>query len=667
LLGKKELAALLRGLFDTDGCVEKKGKISFSSISIKLVEDVQRILLNFGIVSLIRKRRGREINLHKKKYFSKNYFELIISHKKSILLFKEKIGFNIKRKQEDLLEILKKISSNYNYIECKKCGYKIHYDLFGGRNKSQKLWGKQKLLIIELLGKEIKLSSAEIHSKLGFLPYKKEARLNHHFELITRQQIGNHKIWELNKIGNYIYRQIFVQKKPFNKMFSLNECPICRKSLTKKIKNGWRELDFEGDIFWDFVSNVKTEPKQNYPLVYDVVLPSNDSNDHLFVANGFFVHNSAGVNTPADIVIIPSLYRFEKYGMNLLPVREVKQMVGRAGRPKYSSEGKSILISSSEQQKELFIEKYINGEIEPIESKLSIIPILRTHVLALITTNYIYDLKSITTFFEKTLYAHQFQNMGELLDNILEIIDSLVEYKFVEKRGEIFSPTLLGKRVSDLFLDPESAFELVQALSTKKTFTSFSYLYTWVNCMEFSPWMRAPKNVNALLMEELSERIDELPFSQEKVLFEPESLEKFFSALILEKWVNEKREQELFKEFGLAPGLLFGKTQIIEWLSYSTIELSKILKQERHLVQAQKIGRRVKYGVKEELLLLVELKGIGRVRARKLFNAGIRRPSEVKTNLHKIEALLGKQVTNQLEKQLSKNNTSAGGSQQNLY
>ncbi|MFA6366902.1 MAG: hypothetical protein WCX13_06905, partial [Candidatus Hydrogenedentales bacterium] len=66
--------------------------------------------------------------------------------------------------------------------------------------------------------------------------------------------------------------------------------------------------------------------------------------------------------------------------------------------------------------------------------------------------------------------------------------------------------------------------------------------------------------------------------------------------------------------------------------SVNGLELSKILKQERHLIQAQKIGRRVKYGVKEELLLLVELKGIGRVRARKLINAGIRRPSEVKTN-----------------------------------
>jgi helicase len=70
------------------------------------------------------------------------------------------------------------------------------------------------------------------------------------------------------------------------------------------------------------------------------------------------------------------------------------------------------------------------------------------------------------------------------------------------------------------------------------------------------------------------------------------------------------------------------------------------------LVPAQKLAKRVKHGVKEELLLLVELKGIGRARARKLFNAGIKRPSDVKNNPHKVEAVLGKNVANHVQKQL---------------
>jgi helicase len=122
--------------------------------------------------------------------------------------------------------------------------------------------------------------------------------------------------------------------------------------------------------------------------------------------------------------------------------------------------------------------------------------------------------------------------------------------------------------------------------------------------------------------------------------------------LLLEKWINEKKEEELFKTYGLAPGTLFGKTRIIEWLAYSTIELSKVIGEERHIREAKKIGLRVKYGVKEELLSLVELKGIGRVRARKLFKAGIKTPNEVKKKIFEVEKLLGKKVAEGLKKQL---------------
>lgn len=361
---------------------------------------------------------------------------------------------------------------------------------------------------------------------------------------------------------------------------------------------------------------------------------------------------SAGINTPADVVIIPSLYRFEKYGMELISVREYKQCAGRSGRPKFSSEGKSIVLANSLSQKETYLEKFVNGNVEQVLSKLGIIPILRTHILALIATGYIKDLKSTELFFEKTLYAFQLQEMSELLRNVVEIIEELKEYGFVEMVGENFYSTKIGKRVSDLFLDPFSAHELISALKTKKTFTSFSYLYAWVNCTEFSPPLNAPKQLNPLIMEELAQRLEEIPFLQEKVLFDPNSNEKIFSTMMLLEWIKEKKEEELFNEFSLAPGTLFGKNKIVEWLAYSTIELSKVIGEERHLIPVGKLSRRIKYGVKEELLLLVELKGVGRIRARKLFNASIKTPNQIKNNIEKVESILGRKVAQELTKQL---------------
>ena len=45
---------LLKGLFDTDGCVEKSRKVSFCNISEKLIKQIQKLLLRYGIVTSIR-------------------------------------------------------------------------------------------------------------------------------------------------------------------------------------------------------------------------------------------------------------------------------------------------------------------------------------------------------------------------------------------------------------------------------------------------------------------------------------------------------------------------------------------------------------------------------------------------------------------------------------
>ena len=325
---------------------------------------------------------------------------------------------------------------------------------------------------------------------------------------------------------------------------------------------------------------------------------------------------------------------------------------GRSGRPKFSTEGKSIVQANTESQKKLYLEKYVNGELEPILSKLSIVPILRTHVLGLISVNELYDDKSIWKFFEKTLYAKQLNETSEIFDKVVDIVDDLEEMGFVEKKGDYFVATPLGKRVSDLFLDPQSAHNLIQALKNEKDFDEITYLFAWANTSEFSPRMRLPKKLSTIINTEFNSHINKLPFSKEKLFFEMDSIEVYFSALILQEWISEVREQELFEKFGLSPGILFGKARILEWLAYSTIELSKVLGETRHLLPAKKLSLRLKYGVREELLSLVELKGVGRVRARKLFSAGITTPTKVKKSFLKVESLLGKKVCEQLQKQL---------------
>ncbi len=360
---------------------------------------------------------------------------------------------------------------------------------------------------------------------------------------------------------------------------------------------------------------------------------------------------SAGINLPADAVIIPSLYRFNGQKMDLISVREYKQQAGRSGRPKFSSEGKSILLAKTETQKELYLDEFILGELEPVNSHLGIVPILRTHILGLISTQFIYDVQSIESFFEKSFYGHQFGNMQEILDEVVKIIKELEEEGFVESKNGKYIVTKIGKRVSDLFLDPDSASQLLKSICSKKAFTNFSYLYTWVNCTEFTPLFRAKAQQRPILVDELNLRLNEIPFGT-TALFDYDAANKFLTARVIEEWINETGEQTLLKDFGVAPGSLLQKNRVVEWLSYATIELSKLVGETQHLIPVKQLARRTKNGVREELLPLTALRGVGRVRARKLFRKGIKTPSELKKNKELAKVTLGPKIFSNLSKQL---------------
>jgi helicase len=83
-------------------------------------------------------------------------------------------------------------------------------------------------------------------------------------------------------------------------------------------------------------------------------------------------------------------------------------------------------------------------------------------------------------------------------------------------------------------------------------------------------------------------------------------------------------------------------------------ELAKIIEMDRKLVaEISKLRIRVKYGAKEELLGLLRLKGIGRIRARKLFFNGIKDFGDLrKTDLTTLSQILGTVVAEDVKNQL---------------
>ncbi|MEL9929888.1 MAG: helix-hairpin-helix domain-containing protein, partial [Sulfolobales archaeon] len=81
---------------------------------------------------------------------------------------------------------------------------------------------------------------------------------------------------------------------------------------------------------------------------------------------------------------------------------------------------------------------------------------------------------------------------------------------------------------------------------------------------------------------------------------------------------------------GLPLGDLRVAVETATWIAYA---LSKVFEEKRmteHMRRMSVISRRLEAGVREELLELVTLRGIGRVRARALYKAGVRSIKDLK-------------------------------------
>jgi len=78
-------------------------------------------------------------------------------------------------------------------------------------------------------------------------------------------------------------------------------------------------------------------------------------------------------------------------------------------------------------------------------------------------------------------------------------------------------------------------------------------------------------------------------------------------------------------------------------------ELSKLLKNSLAYQDAKKLRIRIENGVKEELLELIRLPGIGRVKARRLYNLGFKSLSDIlKGDKAILEKAIGKKTLEKL-------------------
>lgn len=370
---------------------------------------------------------------------------------------------------------------------------------------------------------------------------------------------------------------------------------------------------------------------------------------------------AAGVNIPAQRVIIRDLWRYDpNFGMHPIPILEYKQQAGRAGRPRYDKSGEAISIAKNETQKNQIFDNYILADTEPIFSKLGSQAALRMHLLAAIATNFVDSMDGIYKFIDSTFYAYQSDTYA-LKSEIDEAIHFLESNSFVEQiNNDKIMSTLFGNRTSSLYIDPLSALILKKALETScsKDNSDLAFIHTVCSTPDVrSLYLRKTDTwVEEKAEQSRGEFLVDHPYNSS------EEYEWFLSdlktAALIEDWISEIAEDGIVNKYNVGPGDIHNLVETSQWLLHAAREFARMYNFDC-VSDISDILLRVQYGCKKELLNLVSLKGIGRVRARSLFNEGfktigdlrgvpLKRLSEVRT--------IGEVVAKSIKTQIGESN-----------
>lgn len=342
-----------------------------------------------------------------------------------------------------------------------------------------------------------------------------------------------------------------------------------------------------------------------------------------------------GVNLPARTVIIHDYRRYEPgYGYYPISVLEYKQMCGRAGRPKYDKIGEAVLVARTADEADYLMESYVLAKPERIWSRLAVERILRSHVLATVAADYAHTEAGIYDFFGRTFYAYQY-DVAAIKNMIAKILRFLYDEEMIDVSGSNIYATKFGKRVSELYIDPVSAVIIRDALRQKPIrLTDLSLLHMIAHTPDMHPVLRPYSSeldkVAVFMEERIAEFMTPVPSEWEDRIGYEEFLGEVKTAMVLKAWIEEASEDEIIEKFHVQPGDLYRTIESAKWLLYATNELATLFGNKEIQPLTLELMERVDKGVKKELLPIVKLEGIGRVRGRILYNAGYKTIEELK-------------------------------------
>jgi len=213
-----------------------------------------------------------------------------------------------------------------------------------------------------------------------------------------------------------------------------------------------------------------------------------------------------------------------------------------------------------------------------------------------------------------------------------------------------YQATPFGTQISRLYLDPlsghvlqtglQKATEIIAGLDDELTLSPYSLLHLISTVPDFMVlWPRVAETgllQSRMLAGESHELVSNELLRISKLDLDP--LVHVKCAASLEAWIDEDSNRDIERKYGVAPGDLRLRIELAEWLLYASREIVRYEQgNEEHFEQARKkliklidgLRLRIINGCKPDLLELVSINGVGRVRARRFAKLGLRTVDDV--------------------------------------
>jgi ATP-dependent DNA helicase len=236
--------------------------------------------------------------------------------------------------------------------------------------------------------------------------------------------------------------------------------------------------------------------------------------------------------------------------------------------------------------------------------------------------------------------------MDEIDYQIEEILNYLLKYEFIEHNDEKLTKTTkinatkFGEITCQLYFTPKDAviiredLQYSQALKENNEITlhnvSWLHLATKLSAF-FKPFLRKndynyimtfiERYEESFIVEEIPEPFDHnyQSFAQEIKL-----------TMILNNWISEVNEKQIIENFNVGAGDLRRISDTAQWIFRAIKQISSLDLDKNVQLLFENLQLRIYHGIKENLIPLVKLKGIGRVRARKLFQGNFKSLDSIK-------------------------------------